>query len=382
MKRILISIFLSALYLSFMGCGAHCRTHPPNKNPTTIVNFIPTDKDKTNLCMAYLSYIGEELVNAPRETNKILARINKTIPKIEQLSPDGNSDWKVVWGPAIYTFPIAIFQDNGMFVAQQISNPKNYIVAIRGTNFIAALDWMFEDFNVLFLHDWPAGRGSPKISAATHEGVKVLNDYLKPKSEKAGEKLPGEGLTLKRFLTVAAKNTKINVSFTGHSLGGALAPTLALLFKQEQGQAGGWDSQNNATVTSTSFAGATAGNADFATYSDQEIGSVMRRIHDLNDVVPHAWNKNTMEQTKDLYLSSGIKMGKVTTLALDTTIEFTKDKCYTQINQSLPFTFSVAKSNGDSYIKQMSYQHTHSYPLFILGHDQGTNLITLVNAKK
>jgi hypothetical protein len=354
-------------------------------------DFKVAEADRVNLAMAYLSYIGETLRHEPGETNYIYERLKLAIPSIKALTrhendlpAHGKPDWKVVWGPAIYTFPLGEYQDNGMFVAQQISNPSNYIVAIRGTNYQAVLDWVFEDFNVLETHKWPQGKGSPKISEATHEGVKVLNDFLQPKSDIIDKKLPGEGMTLKQFLTVAAQSNKIHVSFTGHSLGGALAPTLALLFKQEQGKPGGWDSQRNATVTSTSFAGATAGNKAFADYSNHLMGTDMRRIHNYHDVVPHAWNKKTMEQIEYLYQPDGLELGFLLKSLLNEVIYLTKDKHYTQIEQSLPFTWKVKKNKviGKTFEDQMSYQHTHSYPLYILGKQEGKKLMDVVNALK
>jgi hypothetical protein len=386
MKSTLSSIVVFAFFLGISGCGSHSPSHDDiyghghghNPDGSHITEYVPTGTDKTNLVMAYLSYIGEQLVSPANETKTILARINKVMLEIPQVQDrKGKVDWKVVWGPAIYTFPLAEYQDNGMFVAQQISNPTNYIVAIRGTNFIAVLDWVFEDFDVLIQRDWNDGSGSPKISEATHEGVKVLNDFLRPNPG-----MPGAGQSLKQFLTGVAQFTPINVSFTGHSLGGALAPTLALHFAQEQGKAGGWDPNKNSIVTSTSFAGATAGNEDFAKQTLKVMGQRMRRIHDTNDVVPHAWQTLSMYKIEDLYKSQGLKMDFAMKVALKGVIEFSKDKDYTQIDYSLPFNFPIDRSHGDTYTAQMSYQHTHSYPVHMLGHIEGLKLITLVNENK
>lgn len=382
-RRILNLVISCVFILGFAGCSATSPVPPNPEDPLTAINFVPNNSDKTNLALAYLSYIGEDFVDPPHETNKIFYMIKHAISKTPQLlNTEGHPDWKIVWGPAIYTFELGIFQDNGMFVAQQKSNPDNYVVAIRGTNFIAVPDWIFEDFDVVIMRDWEAGKGSPKISAATNEGVWVLQEKMKPTSNERRKKLPGEGLSLEEYLKNEANNNrKINVSFTGHSLGGALAPTLALYFKERQGQVGEWDSQNNATITATSFAGATAGNKDFASYSNHEMGSAMRRIHNLNDVVPHAWNQETMEQIKGLYQNQGLEMDLVLKLLLDTVIDVTKDKNYTQIEQSLPFRFPVNKKK-DFFLDQISYQHTHSYPLFILGSTDGHKLINLVKNNK
>jgi hypothetical protein len=60
-------------------------------------------------------------------------------------------------------------------------------------------------------------------------------------------------------------NKPINLCVTGHSLGGMLASTFALYLYEIQSQ---WDSKGNSNLSCISFAGPTAGNAAFATYSD------------------------------------------------------------------------------------------------------------------
>ncbi|MGV7222638.1 MAG: lipase family protein [Nitrospinales bacterium] len=381
MNRI-FSITLFLLCLGITGCGTHSHTHSDGQvhlpDGSHVEAFAPTEADKVNLVMAYLSYIGEQLTDPKNETKIILNRINNVMnatPQLWGVRPN-QSDWEVVWGPAIYTFFPAKYQDNGMFVARQKSNPANYIVAIRGTNFIAVLDWVLEDFDVLFTREWVGGSGSPRISEATHLGVYVLYDDLIPNPG-----LPGENQSLRTFLKAAAKDHPINVSFTGHSLGGALAPTLALLFAQDQGQAEGWDPNNHARISSTSFAGATAGNADFAAQSLKVLGKNMRRIQNMNDVVPHAWQTSTMNQLEGLYSSSGIEMPWEMKGFLKLAIDFTKDKDYTQINYSIPFTYDINKDK-DTYKAQMGYQHSYSYPLYLLGPKAGLNLINLVDANK
>jgi hypothetical protein len=112
------------------------------------------------------------------------------------------------------------------------------------------------------------------------------------------------------------------------------------------------------------------------------MGTSMRRIHDTNDVVPLAWNRTTMGWISSLYRHQGMELDFWMRVALDATIEFTKDKGYTQINQSFPFIFAVDRSHGDTFASQMSYQHTHSYPMHLLGNIPCLNLINLVNANK
>ena len=166
-------------------------------------------------------------------TKKMYDEINLRMQKLNPLhDKNGDLDWEIVWGPCVHTFEVAKYQDNMMFVTRQKSDPSNYIVAIRGTNAIAKLDWIMEDFDVWKKVTWELPKdkkvqGTPKISAATDNGIQTLLDKNKMSPCQG---LPGEGMGIIEFLT-SISNQKCNIMFTGHSLAGALAPTLALYFK-------------------------------------------------------------------------------------------------------------------------------------------------------
>jgi len=105
---------------------------------------------------------------------------------------------------------------------------------------------------------------------------------------------PGSDLT--HFLRAAmeSEDEDVEVVVTGHSKGGALSSTLALWLAQTQGTEGirpllQWDRAGQAAVSCWSFAGPTAGNAEFAALSDSIIGDRCHRISNRLDMVPHAW---------------------------------------------------------------------------------------------
>lgn len=342
--------------------------------------YLPTSEDKLNVCMAYLSYTGEQLDQESRTPEIIYQQIKETMINIPTLlGDDGKVDWEIVWGPAIYTYHSGFFrdtgQDSGMFVARQISDPSNHVVAIRGTNSMAILDWVMEDFEVGAMKDWPGSEGA-KISKATEDGIELLRNKLVP-----AKGLPGECDDIETFLgSIAQGGAK--VSFTGHSLGGALAPTLALHFKEKQGQIDGWDQECKVDISCTAFAGATAGNDVFATYSNSQFASnPIRRIHNTNDIVPHAWNKQTMKSMKSLYKDKDAKLGMGLILrgTLNLAICWTKHRHYTQIDNSIPITFPVDGTKGDNFMFQAAYQHISSYPVTILGESAGNELLGNLN---
>src|SRR4029079_2640466 len=107
------------------------------------------------LSFAYLAYCGELITTSSPEA-QILDYINAAMPQIPPLSSP-NATWKVVWGPAVYTTPGALYQDNLMFVAQNQTDATQFAVAIRGTNRSDDLDWLMEDFDIFDLMNWPPG---------------------------------------------------------------------------------------------------------------------------------------------------------------------------------------------------------------------------------
>ncbi len=230
---------------------------------TTIQNLA---QRQVMLSFAYLAYTGENFTT-PEQENTMLGLIQTAMPQIPPLAA---SPWKIVWYAAPYTVPGALYQDNFMFVAQNIADPSQYAVAIRGTNFVSNLNWFMEDFDVLQMMPWPLGNTnnpapSEMVSESTSIGMNVLLSMLgsTPGSSEAATNLHD-------FLLGQTQNggqpTKINVCVTGHSLGGMLAGTMALYLSDNQSS---WDASKQSTISCITFAAPTAGNQAFASYSDQ-----------------------------------------------------------------------------------------------------------------
>jgi len=252
---------------------------------------------------AYLAYCGELMTNASPEA-EILDYINAAMPQIPPLSPP-NASWKVVWGPAVYTTPGALYQDNLMFVAQNQVDTTQFAIAVRGTNRSADIDWMMEDFDIFDMMNWPPGTppspAGPRISESTSIGLQVLLGMQGAPTSNA--------MTLLEFLKTQTSSA-INVCVTGHSLGGCLAPTLALYLKEQQTA---WDQSGDSNVSTISFAGPTAGNSEFATYSDSRfsggpyppnwdtsLGTTCDAVRCDLDVAPYAWMASSIIGTSTL----------------------------------------------------------------------------------
>jgi hypothetical protein len=221
------------------------------------------------LSLAYAAYTDELLVTgSPTLDAQIKADLELNLSTDAKFPiPPVAGQWSVVWGPVSYTVPGALYQDNMMYVArlnQPVTHPPQppqYAIAVRGTNSSALLNWLMDDLDVLQTMPWPPGANGSNhlISESTSIGLQVLL------AMQDGE----TGQTLLRFLADKvhhAPTPPVSICCTGHSLGAALASTLALYLRHTQAS---WDPASKAIVTTINFAGPTAGNKRFADHFDQ-----------------------------------------------------------------------------------------------------------------
>ncbi len=230
-------------------------------------------------------------------------------------------DWEVVWGPAVKVFDTDDFAINAMYVVRKKSplpadhpahdpddvdepaapgKPPHYVIAIAGTNPTSTFNWIVEDFQVSRQVVWkPDADEDAKISFGTSIGFDILLN-LEP-----GPGRPGTGRTLVEFLwedATALGSREIDLWVCGHSLGGALAPTLALWLTEDAGVRELWDPYRRASVSTMPMAGASPGNADFSARLEAAFpGDRTRRYVNTLDVVPHAWEPAHLREIPTLY---------------------------------------------------------------------------------
>ncbi len=360
---------------------------------TTIPNL---SQRQIMLSFAYLAYCGEEIVTANPE-QQILSLINAAMPQIPPIASP-NATWQVVWGPAAYTTPGALYQDNLMFVAQNQSDKTQFVVAVRGTNFVADLDWLMEDFDVRQTMPWPppGSGGSAPAGCTMSESTSIDLQVLF-----AMNGAPSSARSLMSFL-LSQTTSAINLCVTGHSLGACLAGTLALYLKDNLPM---WDASGKSNVSCITFAGPTAGNVAFANYSDLKfvgapnppnwdpsLGTTCDAVRCSLDVAPMAWissNLSASSSSSPLFsiyvpnldfsnmdFTSGLAWTMVLQDVLPDMAKMLSTQDYAQIvtgAASVQGTFNTAYTPTSAtlipylqaFIAQAAYQHSFSYPIIL-----------------
>lgn len=213
------------------------------------------------------------------------------------------SAWTLAWGPCVYQNQGSGVVDNAMFVAQN-TDSNTFVIAIAGTSFHSAFDKITEDASVNPIMAWPYEQTMPSgatfpagvsIAEGTSTGVDILQDMQ-----------DSTGQPLEAFLQ-SVQSSSATLIFTGHSLGGALAPTLACALITQ----GALDLSQWGHVYVYPTAGPTPGNGAFVTlfqtlFPQTTVGAQPWQVWNALlwnnlDVVPHAWNSTTMSQILGLY---------------------------------------------------------------------------------
>jgi hypothetical protein len=291
--------------------------------------------------------------------------------------------WSLAWGPAVFAKNPSdkSTPDNVMYVAAN-ADQSIYVVAIAGTDFQSRYDVINEDNNTLLPVSWkgafpslgkydvpPGISPTPKISAGTAAGVNALLSMADPNTHQS----------LVEFLASLGATGSKTLIFTGHSLGGALSPTLALALFNPAGGKFSTASWGNVYVLPT--AGPTPGNEGFATLFKQVFPPVSlnqpeayyawnQNIRNSLDAVPHAWVTSMLEEILSLYhpkwkliIPPPLLVAQVEGAILISHVFGLLAGPYAQIpNIPVPGTLiDPPVTDTDSFMNQVGHQHIDAY---------------------
>src|SRR5215471_4476007 len=203
-----------------------------------------------------VSFLSNLAITQKGTVDELEAYLAEHIDAHLEASESDIGDWTRVWGPAVFQAPLSNVADNVMYVARTAQTPPQYVVAIAGTNFNSVFDILIEDFFGGRVVPW--GYGSPPAGAAssagTFTGLTILQCLM------PGPSMPGGNQYLNDFLSMVVTQP-VEIVTAGHSLGGALAPAVALWLLDTQAE---WDPETRASISCEPSAGPTAGNDAFA----------------------------------------------------------------------------------------------------------------------
>jgi Lipase (class 3) len=252
------------------------------------------DDRQTLFRLAMSSQVGASLKGNVEYLASQTAGLLKT--ELDRAAPE-MGDWKIVWGPSVYSAPGSRIPDNAMFAAEKSSGSGSVpwiVLSIAGTNPASLFDQLFLNSCIFPLHSWPCRNPAlkPKVAHGSFAGFDIL------KKMTSGHFNAGGDLSFREFMI---RNTRVpaRLTITAHSLGSALAPLLALWLFETQRE---WDPEGHITIDCFPFAAPTSGNGDFATYfTNSDLGRRSNRCDHPLDGVPHAWKAEDLKQIPVLY---------------------------------------------------------------------------------
>ncbi|UTW62842.1 hypothetical protein KFE98_01405 [bacterium SCSIO 12741] len=290
-----------------------------------------------------------------------------TTAKTKQVLLEGEKylgKWNLVWGPLVHVEKNAAA--NTMFMVQSNTSPNKFVIAIAGTNSQSVYDWKVEDCKVRATNmvKWTSvvdfkesHMDLGKISEGTHIGLNILLGLRDPET---GYRL------LDLIPSILRSGGEIQV--TGHSLGGALSPTLALYlhdrFKNPASK--DYSPGYRGVVSCMATAGPTPGGKKWADHYNQQLGYNSTRYWNVKDIVPHAWEERLLKEIPGLYEDFGIPKSDELIAATDYAKSLAVFGEYTQAQGDGHMLYHKAfplegKNACVQFLNQAVKQHTTAY---------------------
>lgn len=276
---------------------------------------------------------------------------------------------ELVWGPAAHSPDTLVFThptDALVFMCRDAAS-GDYTVVFRGTNPISGYEWLFQDFMIdgqtpwnavtAFVGELRTGSGGAPDEALVSDGTATalsLRLALTP-----GQGFPGAGTSLADALVGLAGSADgtSRIRFTGHSLGGLLAPVAALWLSERLDDA--LEGAARPSLSVHGIASPTPGNAAFAAYLDSRLPDYDRYANSL-DVAALAWAEESMAILPGLYKPT-IRMTSILKQLYRFCSRLARGKGYAHAGELVPVPSSVVPVYGDVYSLQMIYQHSVAY---------------------
>jgi hypothetical protein len=147
--------------------------------------------------------------------------------------------------------------------------------------------------------------------------------------------------------------------FTGHSLGGLLAPAMALWLVDYLDATARPELAAKLRLDVYGYAGPTAGNAAFAAYLESRVPASARYVNPL-DIAPRAWDEAAMQELPRLYRPR-IGMEPIVKSLYDLCVVLSRSKGYAQPGKAIVVPSRVVPTRGNLFLLEAAYQHAVPY---------------------
>lgn len=330
----------------------------------------------------------------------------------ENKEEENEKGYELVWGPACYQAGLSMVADNTMFVARRRSDPARLYVGVAGTHPLSLFSWLFHDFDVYNLVEWPYARRTDEfyrivrgedttghetgtvqpatgpasakaattseasaqeadaldcsenewdrrlmVSQGTFRGLKTLVAMQDPATKQPLLRFLAEQCEAFHRMHSSSDGARLDITVTGHSLGGALCHALALYLHDNVSV---WDAHGCARLACVSFAGPTIGNRLLARYYDACLGARTRRVANMYDIVPHAWDSEYMPQMYHIY-EPQIATPVALEVLLQVFVSTIAPRHYAHVCDAQKFFAGPAPDPANDFVAEVMAQHSKSY---------------------
>jgi len=313
-----------------------------------------TEIERRTVEMSFIALAGFWHTDPSRVADAVTGLLGELLPR-----------QKIVWGPAVHQpapelpGPAAKLSDALVFISRDLDTGEHYVV-FRGTNTISPTEWLLQDFMVQKRVPWREVQAGPAPEEAlVSEGAATaieLRRELRPGPGRAGE---GVRLAAALLGILEASGERCVMRFTGHSLGGLLAPAMALWLLDFLEDVGQRKLASGLELEAYGYAAPTAGNRDFARYLASRLPRNRRYANDL-DIATLAWDDEAMKRMPSLY-EPEIGMSPFIRSLYGLCAKLCEGKGYAQPGERIPVPARVAPVRRSLFLLEAAYQHCMPY---------------------
>ena len=140
----------------------------PHKTVDAVNMDAATDFEKKSFLIAFASYFATEWLGDKQyiesNTKRTLGEFLQREDVAELVTPSSSSSrgkskaYELIWGPVIFQAKASLIADNTMYVAREKSDHSKLYVGVAGTHPLSVFSWLFQDFDIFNLVEWPYAR--------------------------------------------------------------------------------------------------------------------------------------------------------------------------------------------------------------------------------